>query len=60
MGTSKNSVPEGRMLSARHESGGKSGKNNNKSRRDDCEFVFFGGSQYDDLIAELIWIGFRD
>jgi hypothetical protein len=39
-GTSKTSVPEGRMLSARHESGGKSGKNNNKSRRDGCKFAF--------------------
>jgi hypothetical protein len=28
------------MLSARHESGGKSGKNNNKSRRDGCKFAF--------------------
>jgi hypothetical protein len=28
------------MLSARHESGGKSGKNNNKSRRDGCNFAF--------------------
>jgi hypothetical protein len=39
-GTSKNAVPEGRVLSARHESGGKSRGNNGKSRRDECKAAF--------------------
>jgi hypothetical protein len=48
------------MLSARHESGGKSGKNNNKSRRDGCKFAFFRGSlkKDDDLLSSFLVRGF--